>query len=182
VLFAGEEEELREAVLLCLEHVEELAATADEGIELPGLLVGDGPHFRAHALGEECNNASINAVGLGELPGGLGVVPYLAGIDDYDRERGLSQKAYLEELQAAGCFEYDEFGVELGEAGDELSDTAFVVRHGEVLIAWAKVDCEVFFGYIDPDEDHFSLYWAGVWSRRGAVEQWSSGVARGPSL
>jgi hypothetical protein len=45
-----------------------------------------------------------------------------------------------------------------------------------VFVARAEVDGEVLLGYVDPDEDHFYLSWAGVGRENGtsitSIGQW----------
>ena len=61
------------AVLLGHEHLAELAAAREEFAQRAGLLIGDGAGRRAHVLREASNEASVEAIRLGQLANGPAV-------------------------------------------------------------------------------------------------------------
>jgi hypothetical protein len=97
-----------ESVFLSREHFQQLATTGEQGIEHPGLLVGQRSHRGTDPFGEQGKEEGVHAVGLGELPGGLGEVAHLSGIGDNHGEAGRSERGRRRGFVSARGFQDDQ--------------------------------------------------------------------------
>ncbi len=79
-------EDLPQAILLGLQHLEQLSPPAEQRIEFLRVRVGEHADLGTHALSEERQEIGINKIGLGELAGRLREVAHLARVDDHDRQ------------------------------------------------------------------------------------------------
>jgi hypothetical protein len=109
----------RQALALGVEHLEQLPAAGEQGLELLGGRIrqrsGGGPDAR----GEEREHLGIDAVGLGQPAERLREGAHLARIDDGDRESGRGERGRHRRLVAARGFEHHQ-GDGLGlTRGDE---------------------------------------------------------------
>jgi hypothetical protein len=102
-------------------------------------------------LGEASEDGGVEAVGLGDLAGRLGEVPYLARVDDDDPKLRLSQGNDDGSLQSSGRFEDDPGGIERRQSGDDLADARLVMGGAKALAARTEGDVEMGFGSIDDD-------------------------------
>jgi hypothetical protein len=71
---------LRAAVTLGTNHLQQLAAAANQRLEFLALGVGQRTHRWAYTLGEERQHARIDSVSFGQLPCRAGKVMNLARI------------------------------------------------------------------------------------------------------
>ena len=94
------------ALPLGVQHVEQLAATAKQGLQLLGRGIGERPHGRLDAGAEEGEDRGVDRVGLGESAGGLGEIADLARIDDHDRQAGARQGGDHRRFVAPGGLEH----------------------------------------------------------------------------
>ena len=104
-------------------------------------------------LAEVGKNGGVDAVGLGELPGALGEVADLAGVDDDGGQVGGEQGADCSLLVGAGRFEDDALRGEGSHPGDELFDAGRRVVEALLDSGGTGVGVEVIFADIDADED-----------------------------
>jgi hypothetical protein len=97
---------VRAAVALGSNHLQQLAAAADQRFELLALGVGQRPRRRAYTLGEEGQHASIDAISLGQLSCRAGEAMYLARIDPPRFDPRCYQRGQQFLFVAAGCFQH----------------------------------------------------------------------------
>ena len=97
-----------QAIPLGGDHVEELTAARDEGLELLQHRIRQGTRIWVYPFGKEGDELGIKAVRLAELPGGLREVAYLTRIRDDDRERDGDQRRDERGFVSAGRFDHDE--------------------------------------------------------------------------
>ena len=94
-------------------HLDELASTGNECTQFQADLIGQGAQRRTHGLGKASQHFGIDAVGLGQLPGGFGEVSDLPRVDHDDRELSTAQSAGDTTLQSAGGLQHDQSGAQL---------------------------------------------------------------------
>ena len=90
------------------EHLEQLPAAGQEGIQGLHRRVGQGPGLRPDPLGEEGEDLRIQPVGLGQLARGPGEVPDLARISHHDGQARGGHRRHRRGLEAAGRFQHDQ--------------------------------------------------------------------------
>src|SRR5829696_784177 len=123
-----------EAVFLSAQHAHELPSSCEDLPKLPGFLVWDGSGRGTDGLCEAGKNESIQSVGFGQLAGGFGEVPRLAGVD---YEEGYSRGGQGRDdgtLEASRGLQEHQSLRELGELADELLDAGLVVGSGEAFL------------------------------------------------
>jgi hypothetical protein len=134
------------------QHPEQPAPPRQEGAEVAGGLVRQGPRGRSHRLREAGDRLGVEAVGLRQPPGGAREGAHLAGIDDRDRQAGRGQGRREADLQPAGGLEHDERRSRGGQALGEPRHALVVVVDGEALAGGTRVDVEPVLGDVDADE------------------------------
>jgi hypothetical protein len=91
--------DMSEPIALGDEHLQELPAASEEGIQGVGGVVGQGPRLGAHPLGKERQDLRVDRVRFGELPRRPGKIAHLAGIGHDQREpcggQGRHQGAFV---------------------------------------------------------------------------------------
>ena len=122
-------------ILLRREHLQQLAAAREHGVEQLCRPIGQGARCRTYPLGEEGQNPGVEAIRLGELACGSGRVPNLPGIRDYDREARGGERGDRRPLEPAGGFTDDQGGSQQPQAGDELRRSGVGVGHAPALAA-----------------------------------------------
>jgi len=142
-----------EAVLHGDRHVDDLAATGDEGSERDAAVVDMGDLCRPHRSGEVENDAGIDLIGLGQTAAGPGEIADLAGIDDGDRNIGGHQRPDGRHLVTAGGFDDDKLcaGYRRRERGPAC---CIVVEADNGAFAF---DSNVEMGLRNIDTDHESF-------------------------
>ena len=110
------------AILFGREHIDQLGAAQDKGLELLGLLVVQGPHLGLDGGAVVGNDTCIDAIGLGQPSSGLGEIAHPFWIDRDAGQAGLAQG--LEgRFELAGGFEHDPLGFERDQFRDQGGDT-----------------------------------------------------------
>lgn len=139
-------------ILLGGEPAHELAATVAPIAEFQAFLVRQGTHDGGDDLTEIGEDAGVDLVGLGPLPGALGEVADRAGVDNDGGQVGGEQGTDRRLLVGAGRFEDDTLRLDGSHPGDELFDAV-----GGVVEAWlhtrgSGMGVEVICADIDADE------------------------------
>ena len=116
-----------EAVLLRDQHGQHLVPAARQGVERLGLGVPQRAHGWADRGGEVGQDCRVQRVGLGQLPGGAGEVPDLAGVDDHHRHRRRGQGGHQRQLQATRRLQHHDNRCQGRQPGDQLTDARLVV-------------------------------------------------------
>jgi hypothetical protein len=98
-------------IVLSPEHVDQLTSSSDELAQGVGLLIGHRPGARPYRFGKEGDEARIEGVGFGQLPGRPGEVADLAGIDDGDGDPGGGQGCRHGDFVAAGGLQDNDGGL-----------------------------------------------------------------------
>ena len=101
-----------EAVLFGRPHGDQLPPPRQQGAEFVGLGVRQGPGGRPHRLGKMGQGARIERIRLGQLPGGLGKVTRLAGIDHRHGQPCRRQRRHHGPLVAPRGFEHNQGGLQ----------------------------------------------------------------------
>ena len=143
-----------EAIPLGGQHLDQLAAPGEQGVERLDRLVGQRPGLRSYPLGKEREDPGVDGVSLGELAGRLGKGSYLAGIDDHQREPHRGQRGHEGRFVATGGFEHDQGGRERLTVGDELADPLLGVGDAAGLAAGQAGELELGLRDINADELH----------------------------
>src|SRR5205807_1595178 len=95
-------------------------------------------------LDEAGDDGGVQRVGLGELAGGLGVVPDALGLDDGDLDAGLLEGECDGQLEPAGGLKPDaDVGRRGGEGAERLDELAVPGR--------GVIDAQGFAGRLDAD-------------------------------
>jgi hypothetical protein len=98
----------RQPLALGVEHLEQLPAAGEQGLELLGGLIRQRPGGGPDPRREEGEHLGIDAVGLGQPAEGLREGAHLARIDDGDRESRGGERGRHRRLVATRGFEHDE--------------------------------------------------------------------------
>ena len=83
-----------------------------QGVEDLGFGVSKRTHGRLDGFGEVSQNRRIQRVGLGQLPGGPGKVPHLAGVDDDHGQSVRCPGRHQRHLQAPRSLQQDQDGIQ----------------------------------------------------------------------
>ena len=103
----------------------------------------------AGRLAEVGDHRRIDRVGLGALADGLGEGPDLRRIGDRDRQTGRRRGRNDDGLEAAGCFEHDEVGLQHLEPRYEVLQPGASARDGEKLTARPHGNIEAVLRNVD---------------------------------
>jgi hypothetical protein len=112
-----------EAIPLGGEHLDELPAPGEQGVEGLGGFIGERLGRRPDPLREEREHLRVDGVGLSQLAGGASEVPHVPRIDLNDRESSGRERGYQGGFVPAGRFHDDQRRGERLAAGDQLPDT-----------------------------------------------------------
>ena len=117
--------------MLHLDHLQELAAAAQEVIQF--LLLGrrQGPWFRLHPKGKLGQDPGIDLIGLGQDAQRASKIPHLTGIDQYRREAGGHQGRHYPVLVATAGLQKDDLGGPAAEAFQHFGQAGVCISHGE---------------------------------------------------
>ena len=118
------------------QHVEELAAPREEGLEGLGGGIGQETRRRVHALGKERQDLGVDVIRLGELAGPACKVAHMTRIGDHQREAGGGQGGDHRAFVAAGGFEDDEGDGQRLEAAGERGEAGLIVADGPRFFTW----------------------------------------------
>ena len=139
------------AVGLLSFEVDELSPARDELLDF-GLFFGSFlAGSRLHFLGEESQDARIDAIGLGYQAEGLGEIAGASGVDHRDAVASVGEVSDHFPFVAAGGLEDDETSVGTREELFELPISGFGVGQGLVLPGRKNVEIERGLGYVDSD-------------------------------
>jgi hypothetical protein len=140
-----------EPVRLHRAEVDELSPPSDELLDFGLFFGGFLGRLGLHLLGEEGQDAGIQAVGLGDQAEGPGKVPDPAGIDDRDVITGVEEVGDELSLVAARGFQ-DKAAIRgRGQQLLELLVSRGVIGQGVSLTGGEKVEIERGLGNVDPD-------------------------------
>ena len=135
------------------EHLDDLAPSGVEGIELPELQGLERPHLGPDGLAEAGQDAGIDGVGFGELTGGLGEVPDLPGVEDHQGQTLCGQVVDGVHLPAAGGLEEHQLGVYRFEEVGQQGDAVFAVGKADGFSGGRHGHIEAVLGDVDTDKD-----------------------------
>ena len=140
------------AILFGGEHLDQLGAAQDEGLQLLGLLVVQRAHRGLDCCAVVSDDARIDAIGLGQASGGLGEIADPFGIDGDARKPGLAEGFEDGPFELSGGFEHDPLGLERDQLFEQRGDA--VRRIGEARRGVGVVigDVEERAADIDADE------------------------------
>jgi hypothetical protein len=138
-----------EAIGLHGPQVNKLSSAGDELLDFGLLFRGFMGWRRLDLLGEKGQDASIDAVGLGDQAEGLGEISGPFGIDHGDVMSLVEQVGNELSLIAAGGFENDAAGGWVGEQLFKLPMTCGVVRQRVFLTGGKEVEVERGLGDVD---------------------------------
>ena len=140
-----------QTVLLRDQHLEELAAPGQQGLQGLGGVIGEGPRRWPYALSEQRQDLGIDRVRLGQLPRRPSEGADLAGIGDDDGHAGRGQRGGDGMLVAAGCFEDYERGAQRANLPQQGLDARLIVgtdptrsrrSHGHIQGRFRHVDAD----------------------------------------
>lgn len=140
-------------ILLGGEHVHELAAAVTEVAKFQGFLGQQGAHDGGDNLAEVGEDGGVNLVGLGELPGALGEVADLTGVNDDGGQAGGEQGADGGLLIRAGGFQHDALGREGLGPSDELFNAGGRIVEAVFDPGGSGMGVEEIFADIDANPD-----------------------------
>jgi hypothetical protein len=133
-------------------HLDELAATGEQGGEMLLLGIGEGPLGRTNGLREMGEQSGIELVGLSKLAGGFGELASLAWIDHGDCQAGGGEGGHGEHLIAARGFQDDEGGSERFELVKQGVDPGVIVGDPLSVLCLAGVtQRHIEMGFSDVD-------------------------------
>jgi hypothetical protein len=101
------------------QHLQELAPALEHGINVLHGRVWKRTGRGAHRVCDVCDEAGIERISLGQLPGGLGNITYLARIDHGTGQLGDREGGHHRALPASRGFEHDQCGLRLAELEEE---------------------------------------------------------------
>lgn len=141
---------LAQAVLLRRAHGDEIAPSGNERLQRLTRFIRQGARLGAHGLREGGNRPGIKPVGLGQLPGGAGVIPHLARVDHRHRQPCGGQFSGRPQLQPAGGLQHHQSGGEGREALEKGAQASFIISNLENLTG-GQGAVQALFGDIDAD-------------------------------
>jgi hypothetical protein len=118
----------------------------------PSLPIRQRPWLRPHRLGEARDRFGVQAIGLGEPPGGAGEVADLARVDDHQRQAGGAERRGDGRLKAPGGLKHDQPRGKRGEAVGQRREAGGVAVESKRLPSRAHVHVEPALGDVDADE------------------------------
>ncbi len=137
--------------LLSREHLLELAAAGEKGLELLRLLALERADLGLHPLGKEGQCTAVDLVRLLEQSCGLGEVPDLPGIDHDNRQGSGSQGSDRGTLIAAGGLQHDQCGRSFLQERDQGGDSRLVIGNVPALGRGTQRHIQALLGDIDSD-------------------------------
>ena len=123
-------------------HLDELAPPHQQGPQLLGLGIRQGPGRRLDGLRKVRNDLRVNPVGFGQDPHRLGKSPDVAGIDDHHREGGRHQGRDEWPLVPPGRLKDNQGGGQGTQTGDERVNAWCIVGRTPGLGSRAHGDGE----------------------------------------
>lgn len=139
-------------VVFSRKHLQELAPSGENVLQLLDLLVGKDAGLGRHTRGESSEDPYVYPVGLGEASGGLCVVASLSRIDHGHRDADCCDGSGGESLVVIRGFQNDQFGPSLlQEAPEEFVYTLRVIGDEEDLLFGNRADIKASLGDVDAD-------------------------------
>ena len=135
-------------VLLRDQHRHHLVPAGSQGVERLGLGVPQRARGRSDDFGEVGQNRRVKRVGLGQLPGGPGKVPHLAGVNDDHWQLLGRQSCYKGQFQAARSLQQHHNRFKGLQPGDQLPDPCIVIGNlpdGDIHLGLGYINA-----YVDP--------------------------------
>ena len=163
----------RQAVLLRREHLDELPTTHNQVGEFARVRVRARAHGRSDGLTELCQDRSVDGVGLGKSPRGLGEVPHLPRVDHCGRHLGRRQRRRRWNLETTGRLKYDQARLQSRQPFDKVRDAGGIVADGPLMLACS--DLQQVLGDVDANEEVFGAH--GCSSFSSALHDAGSSVA-----
>ena len=143
---------LASTIALHADHLDELApASAQFGKQLR-IGCGERSRLRPDALGEQSDDRGTERIGLGQPADGARKVAELAGIDEGQRQAGTGECRRHRHLEAAGCFQHDQFGRQAAQFPDEAVEGFAIVRYGEGLVRRQDMHIKTVLRDVDTDK------------------------------
>src|SRR5262249_22503423 len=141
------------ALPLRSDHLNDLAPAGDKIGKLLGCLVGQRPWCDAGRFAEVGDHAGIDWVGLGALADSFRESPDLCRIGDYDRQACRREGRNGDGLEAAGCLDDDEVGLQHFETRYEVVEPGTSARDSEKHTTWTHGNIEVALRNVDTNGD-----------------------------
>src|SRR6187551_2380246 len=109
------------------EHLDDLAPSGEEGLQLLSLLVGQRTKLRTHGLRKASEDDCVDAIRLGEPAERPPEVADVAGIDCHGWQPGAYESRERSSFQPTCRFQQHQLRCQLLEVVDELDETLVVV-------------------------------------------------------
>ncbi|MBA7589308.1 hypothetical protein ES708_31390 [subsurface metagenome] len=101
----------------------------------------------------------IQNISLGQLSGSSGKIPYLSGVDNYDRQTGSNQSSDNTKFQSARCFKEHQSRVKVSKLADQALNTLLGVSNLLLLTCGADSDIQPCLADVDSDESGFLIHY-----------------------
>src|SRR4051812_663919 len=142
-----------ETVLLGDHHPDDLPSTSENRLKLQRFGLGRSFGSGSDGLGETSEDKSIDLVGLGEAPRGLGEVSRLARIEHRHCDLRGGQSCHQRTLVAAGGLKDHQRGTRLNQLLGECLNPLFVVSEAQSLSPRKQNHVQASFADVDADMD-----------------------------
>jgi len=146
-------------VFLSNQHAHHLIPASYQSGKSLSLRVRKGTWSGANRFSKTSQDLGIQSIGLGQLSGGFGKIPYLSGVDNYDRQTGGSQSSDHRKFQPARCFKEHQSRVKVSKLVDQALNTLLGVSNLPLLAGGADSDIQPCLGDVDSDESGFLIHY-----------------------
>ena len=136
-----------QAVLLGSHHGQHLPAARHQRGQGLGVGIPQGAHGWTNCLAEVGQYLSVQAVGLGQLAGGLGEIAHLPGVDHRYRQRRRGQSCHQGCFQAADRLQYHRGRLHFLELSDQRRNRIVFVVDAPGAAGWSHGDVRPGFGH-----------------------------------
>jgi len=146
-------------VFLSNQHAHHLIPASYQSGKSLSLRVRKGTWSGTNRFSKISQDLGIQSIGLGQLSGGFGKIPYLSGVDNYDRQTGGSQSSDHRKFQPARCFKEHQSRVKVSKLVDQALNTLLGVSNLPLLAGGADSDIQPCLGDVDSDESGFLIHY-----------------------
>ncbi|MBA7589875.1 hypothetical protein ES708_31968 [subsurface metagenome] len=146
-------------VFLGNQHAHHLSPASYQSGKSLSLRVRKGTWSGTNRFSKISQDLGIQNISLGQLSGGFGKIPYLSGVDNYDRQTGGSQSSDNTKFQPARCFKEHQSRVKVNKLADQALNTLLGVSNLLLLTCGADSDIQPCLGDVDSDESGFLIHY-----------------------